>query len=89
MHLSDKFCYRKIANKYLLVAVRKNNLTNSLIEINRTTADILLMAMEKMNKQQIVSALIDKYSLSSEYFSILENAINDLIDMEILIDHEY
>lgn len=89
MNLSDKFCYRKIENKHLLVAVKKNSITNNVIEINSTTTDIILLAIDGMKKNEIIAYMMKKYDLNKEYFTIIEQAIDELISMGILENHEY
>lgn len=84
MKLSRSFKYRKIADKQLLIAVKNNPVTNSMIELNDTTAKIIEFTIENCSKEEIIKRILKEYKLDSNYRHILADTLTYFLKAGIL-----
>ena len=84
MKINPALCLRKISDKYILFAVKRNSITNSLIEINYSTAQILDLVKKKKNKNAIINEISEQYKLNDK--SVIKNSIDELIKMGIIYE---
>ena len=84
MRINDSFVLRRIHHIYMLIPIKYNDVSNNVISLNNTAAQIFLDCIHHDNAETLSNAISIQYGLSEIDKINIYNYISSLIENRFL-----